>query len=84
MGKYIEMSIAEIKKTKLDLIAWIEGLSDTNMLTFLDGLKNSRVAKDWWDDLTEGQQEHINEGLADAENGRTVSSEVFWNKLKNG
>ena len=78
------MSVAEIKKTKLDLIAWIEGLSDTNMLTFLDGLRNSKPGKDWWDDLTEGQQHHINEGLADAENGHIVSSKVFWNKLKNG
>lgn len=78
------MSVAEIKKTKLDLIAWIEQLSDTNMLTVLDGLRNSRNNKDWWDDLTEGQQQHINEGLEDAEHGRTVSSSAFWNKLKNG
>jgi predicted transcriptional regulator len=78
------VSVAEIKKTKLDLIAWIEGLSDTNMLTFLDGLRNSKPDKDWWDDLTIDQQRHIEEGLSDAENGRTVSSQAFWNKLKNG
>jgi hypothetical protein len=78
------MSVAEIKKTKLDLIAWIEQLSDTNMLTVLDGLRNSRTNKDWWDDLTEGQQRQINEGLEDAENGRIVSSVAFWEKLKNG
>lgn len=78
------MSVAKIKKTKLDLIAWIEGLSDANMLAFLDGLRNSKSDKDWWDDLTKDQQRHIEEGLSDAENGRTVSSQVFWNKLKNG
>lgn len=78
------MSVAEIKKTKLDLIAWIEQLSDVNMLTVLDGLRNSRSDKDWWDDLNENQQQHITEGLNDAENGRVVSSEDFWNKLKNG
>ena len=79
------MSVAEIKKTKHDLIAWIEGLSDINMLTVLDGLKNSRSdGKDWWDDLTENQKQHINRGLADAENGRVMSSADFWNKLKNG
>jgi len=78
------MSVAEIKKTKSDLIAWIEGLSDVNMLTVLDGLKNSGSQKDWWDDLSENQKKHINEGLADAENGRVMSSGVFWDKLKNG
>jgi len=78
------MSIAEIKKTKTDLIAWIEGLSDTNMLTVLNGLKDSRPETDWWDDLTENQKQHINRGLADAENGLVMSSPEFWNKLKNG
>jgi len=29
------------------------------------------------------QRQHIEEGLADAENGRTISSDVFWNKLRN-
>ncbi len=78
------MSVAEIKKTKLDLIAWIEQLSDVNMLTVLDGLRNSKSDKDWWNDLTESQQQHINEGLNDAENGRIISSSTFWNRLKNG
>ncbi len=78
------MSVAEIKKTKSDLITWIEQLSDINMLTLLDGLRNSKSENDWWDELTENQKHHINEGLTDAENGRVVSSESFWNKLKNG
>ncbi|HVS91305.1 MAG TPA: hypothetical protein VHE59_04685 [Mucilaginibacter sp.] len=78
------MSVAEIKKTKTDLIAWIEGLSDVNLLTVLNGLKESQSEKDWWDDLSENQKKHINEGLADAKNGRVMSSEVFWKRLKNG
>jgi hypothetical protein len=77
------MSVAEIKKTKSDLIAWIKQLSDMNMLTVLDGLKNSKSEKDWWDDLDKNQQKHINEGLSDVENGRVISSAEFWDKLKN-
>ncbi|TSD64159.1 hypothetical protein FFF34_016555 [Inquilinus sp. KBS0705] len=77
------MSIAEIKETKGSLIAWIEQLSDTNMLSFLEGLKNSRSDKDWWDDLTDTQIENINQGLADIESGRVISSDDFWKKLKN-
>ena len=78
------MSAAEIKETKSDLIAWIEGLSDINLLTVLNGLKDSQSEKDWWDDLSENQKRQINEGLEDVRNGRVMSSEIFWKKLKNG
>ena len=77
------MSVAEIKKTKSNLIAWIEQLSDSNMLMVLDGLRNARSDKDWWSDLSESQKQHIQEGVDDAENGRVISSAEFWNNLKN-
>ena len=76
------MSIAEIKQAKLGLIAWKEQLSDTNMLSFLESLKDSKSDKDWWDTLTEDEIRHINEGIADADNGRMISSEELWKKLK--
>jgi predicted transcriptional regulator len=78
------MSVAELKKTKSNLIAWIEELSDSNMLTFLDSIRSSKSDKDWWEQLTEAQRENINEGVKDAENGRVISSAEFWTKLKNG
>ncbi|MDN3551410.1 hypothetical protein [Mucilaginibacter aquaedulcis] len=76
------MSVAEIKKTKSNLIAWIEQLSDSNMLLVLDGLRNSKTDKDWWYDLSEAQKQHIDEGISDAESGRVISSNTFWNNLK--
>jgi predicted transcriptional regulator len=78
------MSVAEIKRTKLQLIAWIEQLSDTSTLAFLEGLKESKSSNDWWENISESQKQHINEGLNDAESGRIVSSAEFWNKLRNG
>jgi hypothetical protein len=78
------MSTAEIKKTKLNLISWIEQLSDANMLVFLDGLRNTKSDEDWWQELSVSQKQHINEGIEDIENGRVVSSAEFWNALKNG
>ena len=39
-------------------------------------------ARDWWDELSEQQKNHIQEGLEDARNGRTMSSEEFWKRLK--
>jgi predicted transcriptional regulator len=78
------MSVAELKKTKSNLIAWIEQLSDSNMLIFLDSLRSSKSTGDWWEHLTEAQRQNINEGVKDAENGRVISSAEFWTKLKNG
>lgn len=37
---------------------------------------------DWWDDLSELQKLHIIEGVEDAEIARTISSEEFWNRLR--
>ena len=46
-------------------------------------LKERSNNQDFWDDLTEDQKKHINEGLSDGENGRVISSEEFWYLLKN-
>jgi len=78
------MSVAEIQKTKSSLIAWIEQLSDTKMLSVLEGLKDTGSKNDWWSGLSDAQKQHINAGLEDAENGRLISSNEFWSKLKNG
>lgn len=76
------MSVAEIKQTKMNLIAWIEQLSDVNMLSVLENLKNSKTNGDWWDELSESQKKSLNQGLKDIEAGRTVSSAEFWKRLK--
>ena len=78
------MSTAELNKMKLDLIAWINKLSDENMIEFLDGLKRSKSKSDWWDGLSESQKKMLQNGLDDVENGNVISSDQFWKDLKNG
>jgi hypothetical protein len=78
------MYVAEIKETKSNLKAWIDQLSDTNMLFMLDGLRTANSDKYSWDDLSEFQKQNINEGLDDSEHGRDLSSDDFWDQLKNG
>ncbi len=78
------MSTAELNQTKLDLIAWINRLSDENMIEFLDGLKRSKSTGDWWDDLSENQQKMLRNGIYDLESGNVISSSQFWEELKNG
>lgn len=78
------MSTAELNKMKLDLIAWINRLSDENLIKFLDGLKKSKSKSDWWDELSETQQKLLQNGIDDIENGNVISSDSFWKELKNG
>ncbi len=78
------MSTAELNKMKLDLIAWINKLSDENLIEFLDGLKRSKSNSDWWDSLSESQKKMVQNGLDDIEKGDIISSNQFWKELKNG
>lgn len=77
------MSVAELNGIKLNLIAWINQLSDTELIGFLDGIRVSRIRNDWWDELSEKQKKQVLEGIKDADNGKLFSSNEFWNKLKN-
>jgi hypothetical protein len=78
------MSTAELNQKKLELIAWINRLSDVHMIEFLDGLKSSKAGDDWWDELSGNQQEQIKQGLDDIKSKNVISSSEFWTKLKNG
>jgi hypothetical protein len=41
------VSTAELNSIKLNLIAWINQLSDADVIGFLDGLRISRAKTDW-------------------------------------
>jgi hypothetical protein len=77
------MSTAELNRKKLDLIAWINRLSDENTIEFLYGLKKSKSKNDWWDELSENQKEILQNGIDEIENGNVISSTEFWKELKN-
>lgn len=77
------MSAAELYKTKLDLIAWINQLSDVKMIAYLESLRTSESKVDFWDELPESHKARIEAGLAAAERGEVVSSEEFWKMIKN-
>ena len=47
------MSAAELNGIKLNLVAWINQLSDTELITFLDGIRASRAKDDWWEELSD-------------------------------
>ncbi|HEX7584359.1 MAG TPA: hypothetical protein VF373_06685 [Prolixibacteraceae bacterium] len=77
------MSAAELNGIKLDLIDWINKLSDADLIQFLDGLRISRAQNDWWEELSTSQKKQILAGLKDADEGKLMDSGKFWNNLNN-
>ena len=77
------MSTAELNRKKLDLIAWINQLSDEHIIDFLDGLKTADTKGDWWAELSESQQLLLKKGMNDLKTGNVISSTQFWSALKN-
>ena len=73
----------ELNGIKLNLIDWINGLTDAEIITFLDGLRISNSKKDWWNELSIQQQKQVLAGLQDANNENVLESNEFWSKLKN-
>ena len=76
------MTAADLNRIKLNLIAWIHQLSDIDLLTFLDSLKNAGSKQEWWDELNDSQQKIVLKGIKDADEGKLISSENFWKKIK--
>lgn len=77
------MSTTGLNKKKLDLIAWINQLSDKNTIEFLDNLKRATSKDDWWDELSDNEQIKLQNGMNDIKKGNVISSAQFWKELKN-
>jgi hypothetical protein len=77
---------ADLQTTRKELIEWINSLDDSRLLNLLNSIKlsNSDTQKDWWEELSPSQKENIELGLKDLEEGRTISSKDFWNRLRHG
>jgi len=78
-----EMRISELNKKKLDLIAWINQLSNKNTIEFLDNLKRATSKDDWWDELSDNEQIKLQNGINNIKEGNVISSAQFWKELKN-
>lgn len=79
------MKSAEYNSTRKELIQWISSLNDTSLLNFLNSIRMSRKKdnNDWWEQLSESYKKNIELGLKDLQEGKVVSSEEFWKRLKN-
>lgn len=71
-----------MSETELNKITGINQISDADLISLPEGIRSSRSKGDWRDELSSQQKKIILSGLKDAESGNVISTEVFWNKLK--
>lgn len=77
------MAPSELNAVKLNLVDWINQLSDKHVLAFLDALRlSNNKGEDWWKDLSDAQKKQIKLGLKDADEGNILTSEEFWKLVK--
>ena len=77
------MSIAELNEIKINLITWINQLSDHDLIFFLEGVRISTANSDWWEGLSTYQKKQVLAGLKDAHDGKVMESKEFWDNLNN-
>lgn len=65
---------------KLELIQWLSGINDEDVLASILRFKKNVQKYDWADDLTPSQVKQIEEGLEDIRKGRTIPSKEVWKK----
>jgi predicted transcriptional regulator len=61
----------DIHLEKLKLIQWLAGVRDTSTIREFITLKKSKEA-DWWDEISAGERNEIQEGIAQADRGEVV------------
>jgi hypothetical protein len=71
----------DIQAEKLELIQWIVGVNDLNIINEFIALKKSKES-DWWDELSAEEQAEIHEGLSQADNGNVIPHEKVMEKYK--
>ena len=77
------MSTAELKQIKINLVTWINQLSDNDLIIFLEGVRISTANTDWWEGLSTDQKKQILSGIKDADEGKVMESKEFWESLSN-
>lgn len=59
----------QILDTKLELIQWLSTLEDQTVIEKLVKFRQQE-SKDWWESISTEEQESIERGISDAENGK--------------
>ena len=79
------MSLSEIQELRNDLVDWLSGIKDEQVLQVIQSLKQSvdrSTTSDWWNTLPQSTIQDIQQGLQDIEDGNVLTSSQFWDAMK--
>ncbi len=71
----------DIKEEKLELIQWLAGVRDVEIIKEFINLKKTKEV-DWWDTISPEEQAEISEGIAQADKGEVIPHEEVMGKYK--
>lgn len=74
------MRIMNIETRKLNIINWVSHLQDETVLSRIEQLQSQK--QDWWDLISEEEKAEIKEGISQADNGETKTTEEVLSKYK--
>ena len=61
-----------IQNKKLELIQWLSSIEDSTVIEKIMELRK-KESKDWWNSISEGEKEAIENGIKDANSGKLNS-----------
>ena len=71
----------DIKAEKLELIQWLAGVRDIEIIKEFINLKKTKEV-DWWDTISEEERAEIEEGITQANKGEVIPHEEVMEKYK--
>ena len=74
----------DVTELRADLHNMIDKISDKNILKALRTLLYEKAASkaDWWDTISQEEQEEIEQGLSEADRGEVISHEEVMKRYK--
>ena len=71
----------DLRAEKLNLLEWLGGLNDPEILEEFITLKKSRDV-DWWDEISEEEQSAIDEGITQLNRGEGIPHEQVMKEIR--
>jgi hypothetical protein len=69
-----------LETRELNIINWVSHLQDETVLSRIEQLQSQK--QDWWDLISEEEKAEIKEGISQADNGETKTTEEVLSKYK--
>ena len=78
------MYIMDVTELRADLHNLIDKISDKNILKAVRTLLSEKAATkaDWWDTISQEEQEEIEQGISEADRGEVTPHEEVMKKYK--